>query len=222
MALTGETTMNVSMHSCALKLAGFVTLGALATACSAQVSPGPAPTVTEGVAVQDEHDLPTLPCPTLAVPAGNRLAFHLDAAGVQIYTCATNGTWAFVAPQANLYDRGGEVVAIHYKGPTWQWLEDGSTVVGGKLAAYTVDPTAIPWLLLGAVSHGGEGRMAKVSYVQRLDTVAGVAPAGGCSAANVGATANVPYTATYYFYVPDDGSDDPGGHANGDAQDDSP
>lgn len=198
--------MNVSMHSCALKLAGLAVLGALATACSAQVSPGPAPTVTDGVATLDEHDLPTLPSPALAVPAGNRLAFHLDAAGVQIYTCAANGTWTFVAPQANLYDRGGEVVAIHYRGPTWQWLEDGSTVVGAKLAAYTVDTADIPWLLLGAASHGGDGRMTRVSYVQRLDTVGGVAPAGGCTSATVGGTAEVPYTATYYFYVPDDDS----------------
>lgn len=195
--------MNVSMHSSAFKLAGLVTLGVLATACSAQVSPGPAPTVTDGVATLDEHDLPTLPSPALAVPAGNRLAFHLDAVGYQIYTCNSNGTWTFDFPQANLYDRGGEVVAIHYKGPTWQWLEDGSTVVGVKLAAFTPDTTAIPWLLLGAVSHAGDGRMTRVSYVQRLDTVGGNAPAGACTS---GATADVPYTATYYFYVPDNDS----------------
>jgi hypothetical protein len=211
--------MNVSMHSSVLKLLGCAALGALATACTSKVSPGPETTVSENVAAQDEHDLPTLPSPKLAVPDGNRLAFHLDAAGVQMYTCAATGTWSFVAPQANLYNQGGEVVAIHYKGPTWQWLEDGSTVVGAKLAAFTPDPTAIPWLLLGAQSHAGEGRMTKVSYVQRLDTVGGNAPAGGCSA---GATANVPYTATYYFYVPNDGSDDPGGHGDGVAQDDSP
>jgi hypothetical protein len=191
--------MNVSMHSSALKLLGFVALGALATACSNQVSPGPETTVTDGLPLQDDHDRPTLPSPTLAVPDGNRLAFHLDAAGVQMYTCAANGTWTFVAPQANLYDPGGEVVAIHFAGPTWEWLDDGSTVRGAKIAAFTPDPTAIPWLLLGAASHSGDGRMTSVSYVQRLDTVGGNAPAGACSA---GASANVPYSATYYFYVP--------------------
>lgn len=195
--------MNVSMHSCALKLSGFVALAALATACSNAVSPGPETSVAEGVTTQDEHDPPTLPSPTLAVPDGNRLAFHLDAAGVQIYTCSANGTWSFVAPKANLYNRGGEVVAIHFQGPTWEWLEDGSTVVGAKLAALTPDTASIPWLLLGAVSHAGEGRMTRVSYVQRLDTAGGNAPSGGCSA---GATADVPYTATYYFYVPSDDS----------------
>jgi hypothetical protein len=122
-----------------------------------------------------------------------------------MYTCAANGTWTFVAPQANLYNPnpGGELVGLHYKGPTWEWLDDGSTVVGAKLAAVTVDKTAIPWLLLGAASHAGEGRMTRVSYVQRLDTVGGNAPAGSCSP---GATANVGYTATYYFYVPDNDS----------------
>jgi hypothetical protein len=211
--------MNVSMHSSVLKLLGFAALGALATACSSKVSTGPETKVTESVTTQDDQDLPTLPSPTLAVPAGYRLAFHLDAVGVQIYTCSATGKWSFYGPQASLYNQGGEIVAIHYLGPTWQWLDDGSTVVGAKLAAFTVDPTAIPWLLLGAKSHAGEGRMTKVAYVQRLDTVGGIAPAGGCSAP---ATASVPYTATYYFYVPNDGSDDPGGHDDGALQDDSP
>jgi hypothetical protein len=121
-----------------------------------------------------------------------------------MYTCAANGTWTFVAPQASLYNHGGEVVGLHFKGPTWEWLEDGSAVVGAKLAAYTVDPTAIPWLLLGAKSHTGDGRMTNVSYVQRLDTVGGNAPAGSCSP---GATANIAYSATYYFYVPTNGND---------------
>ncbi len=159
---------------------------------------------------------------SLAPAADQNLAFYLPAIGVQEYTCNAAGAWVFVAPDAQLYQPhgDGDAVVHHYAGPTWEWLEDGSTVVGGKLAAFTPDPTAIPWLLLGAVSHGAaEGRMSKVSYIQRLDTVGGIAPSGGCSA---GATANVPYTATYYFYVPNDGSDDNGGHADADAQDDSP
>ncbi len=215
--------MNVSKHSCALL--GLVGLGTLAACSGNNVGSAPEATSEESIRIQGltgQNAPPTLPSPTLAVPDGNRLAFHLDAVGVQIYTCSASGTWTFVAPQANLYDRGGEVVATHYRGPTWDWLEDGSTVVGAKLAAFTPDPSAIPWLLLGAVSHGGEGRMTKVSYIQRLDTVGGIAPSGACSV--VGATAEVPYSATYYFYVPSNGNDDPGGHGNGhgNGQDDSP
>jgi hypothetical protein len=40
-----------------------------------------------------------------------------------------------------------------------------------------------------------------VTYIQRLDTVAGLAPTTGCDATTVGTTARVDYTATYFFYV---------------------
>lgn len=85
----------------------------------------------------------------------------------------------------------------HYAGPTWE-SKDGSTVVGAKVAAFTAEPTVIPELLLQAVSHTGDGRMSEVTYIQRLDTVAGLAPATGCDATTVGASARVDYTATYY------------------------
>jgi hypothetical protein len=201
----GEDSMRASTISYAVRFSGLVALGAFTlagTGCAGRVAPER--TGTQGQAIS-EDDVPVLPSPTLAVPAGNRLAFDLDAVGVQIYTCkavATGYAWSFVAPEANLY-QGGEVVAIHYAGPTWQWLEDGSTVVGAKLAAFTVDPTAIPWLLLGAASHGGEGRMSNVTYVQRLETAGGVAPASGCDATTVGTTARVDYTAKYFFYRAD-------------------
>jgi hypothetical protein len=88
----------------------------------------------------------------------------------------------------------------HYVGPTWE-STDGSTVVGTKLAAFAADPTAIPELLLQAVSHTSDGSMSDVTYIQRLDTVAGLAPTTGCDATTVGTTARVDYTATYFFYV---------------------
>jgi hypothetical protein len=138
-----------------------------------------------------------------------------DAHGVQIYSCnATSATtygWVFQAPEATLYNPGGQVAGTHYAGPTWQ-ADDGSTVVGKKLAAYTADASSIPWLLLQAVSHGGDdGRMTPVSYVQRLDTVGGKAPATGCDASHVGDVARVDYTATYFFYKASDGSGDKAG-----------
>jgi hypothetical protein len=144
--------------------------------------------------------LPAIP-PAIAVPAGNELDFVLDAIGVQIYACQASGTgfsWVFQAPKANLFENG-EVAGTHFVGPTWQ-SKDGSSVVGKKLAAASVDPTSIPWLLLQAVSHAGAGAMSKVSYVQRLSTKGGLAPSAGCDAAHVGAAANVNYTATYAFY----------------------
>jgi hypothetical protein len=146
--------------------------------------------------------LPEIPA-AIAVPDGNRLAFTLLGDGVQIYACqatASGQAWVFQEPQANLYWKNGFLAGSHYKGPTWEAL-DGSTVVGTKLAAATVDATAIPWLLLQGTSHTGKGLMDKVTYVQRLETVGGLAPAAGCDANHVGATADVAYTATYAFYV---------------------
>jgi hypothetical protein len=138
----------------------------------------------------------------LAPAADETLAFALAATGVQIYDCKTTVTghgWVFRAPDAVLFDSDGEVVGSHYAGPTWQ-SDDGSLVVAARRAGATVDATAIPWLLLGAVSHTGDGRMANVTSIQRLDTTGGLAPATGCDADHVGARADVPYTAGYFFY----------------------
>jgi hypothetical protein len=145
--------------------------------------------------------VPEVP-PALAVPEGNKLAFYYDAVGVQIYDCnatATGYGWVFRAPEATLYGHKGRQTGIHYAGPTWQ-ANDGSTVVGAKLAEYAADPTAIPWLLLGAKSHAGEGRMTDVTFIHRLETAGGKAPATGCDATHLGETLRVDYTATYYFY----------------------
>jgi hypothetical protein len=72
------------------------------------------------------------------------------------------------------------------------------------VSSLTVSPTAVPWLLLSATTTpapGGGGLLAKTTFVQRLFTVGGVAPAAStCAAANVGATAEVPYTAEYVFW----------------------
>ncbi|HEY3252506.1 MAG TPA: DUF3455 domain-containing protein [Polyangiaceae bacterium] len=161
----------------------------------------------ESVNAQGEQlkTFPPLPSPILAVPDGNLLAFYYDAIGVQIYACqaATTGyAWTFQAPEANLFDRRGQLVVKHYGGPTWESVSDHSKVVAKKLQEFSARADAIPELLLEASAHDGKGQMDDVSYVQRLDTVGGLAPASGCDAAHVGAIARVDYTATYFFYRP--------------------
>src|SRR5262249_27213985 len=70
----------------------------------------------------DDNRAPDLGgCQILQVPAGNKVAFHVYAAGVQIYRW--NGTnWAFVRPEAWLFadDEEDDPVGIHYAGPTWE------------------------------------------------------------------------------------------------------
>jgi hypothetical protein len=159
--------------------------------------------ISQALSSHSTDDVPPLPDPSLAVPDGNRLAFHFDATGVQIYGCQANaaGTpaWTFQAPEATLYGNKGKIEGSHFAGPTWQ-SKDGSQVVGSKLAGFAPDPTAIPWLLLKAISHAGDGRMDEVTYIQRLETAGGLAPATGCDADHLGAIARVDYAATYFFY----------------------
>jgi len=134
----------------------------------------------------------------LQVPAGNKVAFHAYAEGVQIYRW--NGTsWTFVAPEAVLFAHagGGGVVGTHYAGPTWE-SASGSKVVGTVLERATPDPNAIDWLLLKAKANEGSGIFAHVTFIQRVNTVGGKAPTA--PGTQVGEEARVPYTADYYFY----------------------
>ena len=129
---------------------------------------------------------------------GNKVAHHLYAEGVQIYRW--NGTsWIFVAPEAELFANAGAngTVGIHYAGPTWE-SNSGSKVVATVLERCTPDPDAIPWLLLEAVSTEGPGIFARVTFIQRVNTVGGNAPTDPGDF--VGEVVEVPYTAEYYFY----------------------
>jgi hypothetical protein len=149
---------------------------------------------TRAGAGQDNR-APDVPA-SLQVPDGNKVEFHAYAVGVQIY--AWNGSsWVFVAPEAVLFDADGNVVGIHYGGPTWE-SNSGSKVVGARLAGAPVDPTAIPWLLLQAKSAEGPGVFARTTYIQRVNTAGGLAPATPGTV--VGEVARVAYTAEYFFY----------------------
>jgi Protein of unknown function (DUF3455) len=135
----------------------------------------------------------------LVVADGNKVAFAAYAEGVQIYRWDGTG-WAFTGPEAILYSGDGddaEVVGTHYAGPTWE-SNSGSKVVCAVLERATPDPTAVPWLKLGAVSNEGRGIFDRVTFVQRVYTTGGLAPAAPGDFE--GEVARVPYSAWYYFY----------------------
>lgn len=145
-----------------------------------------------------EPELPSPACDSLNVADGYRLSSHLYALGVQIYRWSGTN-WAFVGPEAGLYSDScyERQVGIHYGGPTWE-ANDGSKVVGARQADCTPFRGAIPWLKLGATSNSSRGEFARVTFIQRLNTIGGTAPA---EAGNfVGDEVRVPYTAEYYFY----------------------
>ena len=97
---------------------------------------------------------------------------------------------------------------------TWQSSLDSSKVWAAVLHGNSIpagsDPScpnagSIPCLLLQAIGsqHGPSGgsALSKTTFVQRLNTNGGVAPADGCAvSADVGNQVLVPYTADYYFF----------------------
>src|SRR5262245_21273887 len=154
---------------------------------------------------------PMTPSPSVAqklkLGAEESLAMIVPAKGVQIYECRASQVqgvgyeWAFVAPEADLFDTSGMKIGRHYAGPSWEAI-DGSKIVGSvQQSAAAPDDGAIAWLLLGAKSVGPAGTFSKVSSVRRVHTAGGVAPIDGCSATAAGMRARVPYTADYYFFT---------------------
>ena len=142
----------------------------------------------------------------LAPAPGESLYLVVPAKGVQIYECRAARDkaayeWTFVAPHAELFDISGKRIGKHYAGPHWE-AADGSTIVGEVRARVDAPSAAdIPWLLLASKSTGVEGAFSRVTSIQRLNTVGGVAPKNGCSQARVGEQARVDYTADYYLFA---------------------
>src|SRR5262249_51394351 len=134
---------------------------------------------------------PQPPTSTVKVPdklkpsANESVAMIVPAKGVQIYECRAKKDqvggfeWAFVAPEADLFDARGSKIGRHYVGPHWE-STDGSKILGTlKERADAPVADAIPWLLLAAKSVGPDGSFSKVTSIQRVNTVGGVAPTGG-------------------------------------------
>ena len=203
------------MHNIARHLLGFgfvVATSALALACGGDApfqptSPSQLTVVTDAargdsaeanVLTRNTRAVDLGTCTNLQAPAGSKLAVHLYATGVQI--SSWSGTsWVFIAPSAVLSaDAGGHsTVGTHYAGPTWE-SNSGSTVVGTVFERCTVSASAIPWLSLTAVSSAGPGFFDGVTFIQRVNTVGGIAPTS--AGTSVGQIVSVPYTAEYYFY----------------------
>lgn len=150
--------------------------------------------------------LPDVPT-KLQVPSGNALILKTSAKGVQIYVCQPNANdkskfeWTLKAPEATLVNEAGALIGKHYGGPTWEY-QDGSKVVGEvKERLDAPSGSTIPWLLLSAKSHQGNGFFSKVTYLQRLNTKGGKAPSTGCDVSKNNSTVRVDYTADYYYYA---------------------
>ena len=140
------------------------------------------------------------------VPAGHKVAMETVGTGDITYECRVKANaagqyeWFFVGPDAKLWDRGGKQVGKYYGPPaTWESM-DGSKITGTQVAVAPGGSGNIPLQLVKANPAMGMGAMQGVTYVQRVATMGGVAPAMTCGAANLGAKQVVQYRADYIFY----------------------
>jgi hypothetical protein len=167
-------------------------------------------------------EVPAVP-DDLKIDEGNVAFLQTRAYGTQNYICtptATGVAWKLFGPQATLYPPSAPLqVATHFLSPnpeeqnlaraTWQDSHDSSAVwarvVKMSTDANYVAPGAIAWLKLekAGTFDGviGGGLLADTTFIHRINTQGGLAPATGCSTtAELGATVLVPYSTDYFFY----------------------
>jgi hypothetical protein len=166
--------------------------------------------------------LPPMP-DKLVVEAGNVPYLVGHAVGTQNYICLPAGpgfAWTLFTPEATLFDDDDKQIITHFFSVNPDpkdggairatWLSKDSSTIWAKAIQSSTDAPfvakdAIPWVTL-QVLHTEEGptggdKLFHATFVQRLSTAGGVAPATGCAQlADVGAKAFVPYTADYFFY----------------------
>lgn len=151
-------------------------------------------------------DNAALPEP-VRVPAGTSQRMVATGVGEITYECrdktgaAGQYEWAFVGPVATLVagsDR--KAVGKYYAGPTWESM-DGSKITGKQVAVAPAPGMGnIPLQLVKTEPAMGAGSMQGVTYIQRLNTKGGVAPAMACDGMSKGQRRQVAYEADYVFY----------------------
>jgi hypothetical protein len=218
---TQQSTRGILHFACVAALGLTLTIAAPRSASAQHVTPPPVPDklnvdnvepgnrafrVGHGVGTQNY----------VCLPSGAGVAY-------QLFT-----------PEATLFNDDGRQLITHFFSPnlnpdpgldpkelgairvTWEDSRDTS-IVWAKLraaATHATDPTfvnadAVAWLLLEAVGHqegptGGD-RFIGTTFIQRLNTVGGLAPSTGCaSSADIGTEAFVHYTADYFFFKLED------------------
>ncbi len=141
------------------------------------------------------------------VPAGNKVAMETVGVGEITYECRAKADaagafeWVFVGPQADLNARSGSKLGTYY-GPPATWAStDGSKITGAQVAVSPGGTGNIPFQLVKANPASSAGKMMGVTYIQRVATKGGVAPADPCVSASVGKKSVVKYQADYIFWT---------------------
>jgi len=202
---TRHTTRGIPLIACVTALGIAFTFAQPQAAHAQAVTPPPVPT-------------------NLEVEAPNQAFLLGRGVGTQNYVCVPGKSigrvaWTLFTPQATLFDEQAEQLITHFFSPnpvengivrvTWEDSLDTSTVwaraIESSLDPNFVAPGAVPWLLLEVVGAqdgptGGKN-LSATTFIQRLNTFGGVAPATGCSLpTDIGNKKFVPYAADYFFF----------------------
>lgn len=143
----------------------------------------------------------------VAVPAGHTPLMTLKGVGQLAYECRAKADaagaheWVFVAPDAMLQDASGKAVGKYYGGPTWEH-NDGGKITGKQLAVAAGAAGSIPLQLVQTAPASVTGAFDGVTYIQRVNTMGGVAPKAPCDGSTAGSRQLVRYSADYVFYKP--------------------
>ncbi len=138
---------------------------------------------------------------SLPLPAGHAEILRLRGHGTQIFRCETQGGeahWVYRLPQAELDGADGKVAVRHGVNLSFEHI-DGSRLIG-EIVDHVPAPSdgALPWLLIATRSFG-DGALAGVTDVQRINTVGGMPPVH-CAVAQIGQVLRVPFTADFVFF----------------------
>jgi Protein of unknown function (DUF3455) len=139
------------------------------------------------------------------VPAGQKVSLETVGVGEITYECRAKADrsgheWVFAGPKADLNGRNGAKLGTYYGPPATWAANDGSRITGKQLAIAPAGTGNIPLQLVQADPASGAGAMQGVTYIQRVATRGGVAPASTCDAAAMSRKEIVQYQADYIFW----------------------
>jgi len=218
-ASESQTMCRILLIACATALAVAFAVALPQSAHAADVKPPPVPDNIEvpagNTAFLEGHGVGTqnyicLPCPNpiTSDPAKcpkSGFAFTLFTPQATLFNDDAQVTTHYFSPNLNPTDPGEILGTIRV---TWQHSRDTSTVWGKVIQSSSdsnfVASDAIAWLLVQVVGAqdgptGGD-TLSETTFIQRVNTFRGVAPAGCDSRKDVGKQAFMPYEADYFFY----------------------
>jgi hypothetical protein len=141
------------------------------------------------------------------VPAGNYVAWRAPAQGFITYACRLSKvgesklTWTIVGENATLGGRT-DLQAVYASPPNSWRAQDGSSLTGLEVVRAHVGSARLYDQLVLANPAPEAGILSGVTYIQRIVSSGGAAPASRCDESSAGDKTVVQYHAEYVFWKP--------------------